>query len=302
MKIEYRWNSMNTRESEIDVVMPTWNSNKPYFEQVIKLIKEHVPVHRFIVVDRFSRDGTLSVIKKYFPDAMIIQTKVNLAVARKIGILHTDCEYIGFIDDDVFITKGWFPLLYNLMKNFQIGMIYTLGSGLRRPGTKTIEIVKKRDEVGIYELLRRGISTIRGRTAFTMVRRSLVVDWDPPKELSSLEDYHLTQHVLNKGALVVQVNLPLAIHVWGDINAPFSKKFRKSAWTGAGLRVAKAMNLVEVMLYGLARMIQVLLPGNIERMRYAGFKSPLEYMLVQLGLVIGYLSPYKYLVLERTNK
>jgi hypothetical protein len=36
---------------------------------------------------------------------MIIQTKVNLAVARKIGILHTDCEYIGFIDNDVFITK-----------------------------------------------------------------------------------------------------------------------------------------------------------------------------------------------------
>jgi glycosyltransferase involved in cell wall biosynthesis len=63
MKIEYRWNSMNTRESEIDVVMPTWNSNKPYFEQVIKLIKEHVPVPRFIVVDRFSRDGTLSVIE-----------------------------------------------------------------------------------------------------------------------------------------------------------------------------------------------------------------------------------------------
>jgi glycosyltransferase involved in cell wall biosynthesis len=103
-------------EDKIDVVMPTWNSSKPYFEQVIKFIKDNVPVHKFVVVDRFSKDGTLDVIKKYFPDAVIIQTNANLAIARKIGILHTDCEFIGFIDDDVFITKEWFPRLYNLMK------------------------------------------------------------------------------------------------------------------------------------------------------------------------------------------
>jgi glycosyltransferase involved in cell wall biosynthesis len=287
-------------EDKIDVVMPTWNSNKPYFEQVIKFIKENVPVHKFVVVDRFSRDGTLDVIKKYFPEAEIIRTNANLAIARKIGILHTDCEFIAFIDDDVFITNEWFPRLYNLMKKFpNIGVAYSLGGALLRPVTKTVELVQKRDKVRIHVILRRGISAIRGRTAFTMIRRSLVVDWNPPKELSALEDYHLTQHVLSKGALVVQVNLPLAIHVWGDIQAPFSKKFKKSAWTGAGLRVAKAMNLVEVVLYSLARIIQILLPRNIERMRYAGFKSPIEYMLVQLGLVIGYLCPYKYLVLER---
>ena len=287
-------------EDKIDVIMPTWNSNKPYFERVIKLIKDNVPVHKFVVVDRFSRDGTLDVIKKYFPRAVIIQTNANLAMARKIGIMYTNCEFIAFIDDDVFITKEWFPKLYGLMKRFpNIGMAYSLGSALHRPVTKTIEIVRKRDEVKIHELLRRGISSIRGRTAFTIVRRSLVVDWNPPEELHALEDYHLTQHVLNKGALVLQVNLPLAIYVWGDINAPFSKKFRKSAWTGAGLRVAKALNLFEVVLYSLARIVQILLPGNMEQIRYAGFKNPIEYMLVQLGLVIGYLSPYKHLVLER---
>jgi len=59
-------------EDKIDVIMPTWNSNKPYFERVIKLIKDNVSVHKFVVVDRFSRDGTLDVIKKYFPDAVII--------------------------------------------------------------------------------------------------------------------------------------------------------------------------------------------------------------------------------------
>jgi len=58
---------MNTRESEIDVVMPTWNSNKPYFEQVIKLIKEHVPVHRFIVVDRFFERWNVKCYKKILP-------------------------------------------------------------------------------------------------------------------------------------------------------------------------------------------------------------------------------------------
>ena len=72
------------------------------------------------------------------------------------------------------------------MKKFiNIGMTYSLGGALLRPVIKTVKFVQKRDKVRIHVILQRGISAIRGRNGFTMVRRSLVVDWNPPKELSA---------------------------------------------------------------------------------------------------------------------
>jgi glycosyltransferase involved in cell wall biosynthesis len=134
---------------KIDVIMPTWNSNRPFFKRVIELIKCYVPVHKFIIVDRYSTDGTLEVIKEYFPNAIIIQTNSNLALARKIGIRYADCEIISFIDDDVFISEKWFYTLYFLMKLFPtIGMVYPL-YGLIRPGDKLIEVLRKRNDVNI---------------------------------------------------------------------------------------------------------------------------------------------------------
>jgi len=161
---------------KIDVIMPTYNSNRPYFRQVLERIKLYVPVHKLIVIDKYSTDGTLEVIKKYFPDALIIQTKASLAQARKIGVNYADCEIIAFIDDDVFITERWFHMLYFLMSHFQnIGMIYPL-FGLSRPAKKLVEIVRRRDDVKAKDLIFKGLSTIRGRTIATMIRRNLVLD------------------------------------------------------------------------------------------------------------------------------
>jgi len=51
---------------KIDVVMPTWNSGGPLFEIVVKTLLEVLggKLHHFIVVDRFSSDNTLEILKK----------------------------------------------------------------------------------------------------------------------------------------------------------------------------------------------------------------------------------------------
>jgi glycosyltransferase involved in cell wall biosynthesis len=282
--------------SDIDVIMLTWNSNRPFFKLVLEHIKRYVPMRKFIVVDRYSKDGTPELIKIYFPKAEIIKTNANLARARKIGIEAADSEIIAFIDDDVFIREKWYPVLYSLMKLFPlIGMIYPL-YGLRRLNERAYEFAYR--DVSIKELVLRGLSAIRGRTIATMVRRTLVLDWEPSKELSAFEDYHLTQHILNKGALVVQVNEPLAIHVPG-INFSVRKQFEKSAWNGAGMRVTGAMNLIEVGAYSLARIVQGLMPEQQKRLKYAGFRNNLEYIVAQSGYIIGWLFPRRYLVLKR---
>jgi len=50
----------------IDVVMLTKNSNKPWFRRVLTAIKREIPVHHFIVVDGYSTDGTVDVVKEFF--------------------------------------------------------------------------------------------------------------------------------------------------------------------------------------------------------------------------------------------
>lgn len=49
---------------EIDVVMLTSNSNKPWFKRVLLAIKRNIPVHHFIVVDNYSTDGTINMVKR----------------------------------------------------------------------------------------------------------------------------------------------------------------------------------------------------------------------------------------------
>jgi len=82
---------MSPQDLEIDVVMLTKNSNKPWFKRVLKAIKEEVPVHHFIVVDGYSTDGTIEVVKEFFDDKLILlRTRKPLGCARYLGMKPVD--------------------------------------------------------------------------------------------------------------------------------------------------------------------------------------------------------------------
>jgi glycosyltransferase involved in cell wall biosynthesis len=96
-----------TGSESIDVVMCTWNSNRFYFRRCLASVKKEVDVHHCIVIDRFSSDGTLEVVRSVYPDAKVFQTEANLGSARKIGIAYVDTQYFAFIDDDIELSDGW---------------------------------------------------------------------------------------------------------------------------------------------------------------------------------------------------
>ena len=83
---------------KLDVVMPTWNSNSPYFKIVLKRIIGGIPLNKFILVDRYSSDGTLDQVKNVIPPEklIIIQTNTDLARARAIGIKYVSTEFFCF--------------------------------------------------------------------------------------------------------------------------------------------------------------------------------------------------------------
>lgn len=108
---------MIAKSEPIDIIMCTWNSNKPWFRKCLLSIRRQVDVCHFIVVDKYSYDDTVSVIKSIFPDAVVIQTNANLAVARAVGIRHVDTKYFAFIDDDVQLCKDWLTKLIRFIRD-----------------------------------------------------------------------------------------------------------------------------------------------------------------------------------------
>ena len=83
-------------EYKMDVIMCTWNSNKPWFRNCLNNIKREVPLHHFILVDKYSNDGTIEIVNKIFRDVIVVITDENLASARKKGIEYVDTDFFCF--------------------------------------------------------------------------------------------------------------------------------------------------------------------------------------------------------------
>jgi glycosyltransferase involved in cell wall biosynthesis len=86
---------------QIDVVIPTWNSNAWYFPMVINSVIDALNLHHLVVIDRFSNDGTQETLKRYGGNILrLIELDADLAIARKIGGLVADTEIVCYVDDD----------------------------------------------------------------------------------------------------------------------------------------------------------------------------------------------------------
>jgi len=203
----------------IDVIMCTWNSNKSYFRKCLLSIKREIGIHHFILVDRYSSDGTLEVVQSIFPNVKIFQTVANLASARKIGITLVDTRYFAFIDDDIEVSEGWFAELISLIKSRkQIGAI----QGSVRYYVDYLE--KARARAQRFGLIRRKVHTKeitgRGLTNNTVILTEIVRDFNPPSIIHSWEDFLITQHVTKKGYKWLEIDTAKVIN-YGDFDSSY---------------------------------------------------------------------------------
>jgi glycosyltransferase involved in cell wall biosynthesis len=223
----------------IDVIMCTWNSNKSCFSKCLLSIKREVGVHHFIVIDRYSSDGTLRAVRSVFPGAKIYQTNANLANARRIGITHVDTRYFAFIDDDIEVSEGWFSELISLIKSGkQIGAI----QGSMKYYVDYLEKASVRAQK--FELsLGKGHTkqiTNRGLTNNTVLVAEIVRDFNPPGIIHSWEDFLLTQHVIKKGYRWLETDKAQVTN-YGDFASSYLSElwrfFQRGKWHGAGDRL-----------------------------------------------------------------
>jgi glycosyltransferase involved in cell wall biosynthesis len=136
---------------------------------------------------------------EYIPvGQLIVETSRPLGIARANAIKRVNTEWFAFIDDDIEISEDWFRIVTSRIDS-DIGAVEgtTKSCGL---GTRFDNAINK--FAANEHLQRRREITLgqRGFTGNTLIRTSIVKDWHPSfSELSSFEDYEITQHILKKG-------------------------------------------------------------------------------------------------------
>jgi glycosyltransferase involved in cell wall biosynthesis len=219
---------------KIDVIMCTYQSNKPYFHAVLQRILQHVPIHCFTVIDRFSSDGTADKILELFPNAKVVHSMENLGSARKLGINIVDTPFFAFVDDDVLLLKGWYEYTKGLM-NSRVGAVACyandkthLTRGLYKFATRPRLVVSSK----------KNVDSQRGFTYATLMRKEAVASWKPDRTLVACEDHEILRYVVKRGFLWLTSRFAFAEHLQPDQNyfTFFRNVWRKTAWNTAGCR------------------------------------------------------------------
>jgi len=258
---------MNRDIKSIDVIICTYNSKRRgLLSFVLKSIKNYIPLNKLIVIDKYSDDGTVELVKQYFPsNSVIVKTDVNIAYARYIGIRLVKTEWFAFIDDDAIILPNWWQTLSKYISP-RVGAVE--GSYINLPDvykdlhsslkidtkTKVTKRFSIREFTG-RDIIKFGLNPVRGVLNNVIIRREAVADWKPPIKTGAYEDYMITQHVINRGFHWIIINKPVALH-----GAPTKDKFsrlrsliRKGLWEGAGIKYTDIpKNLI--LLYSLSRL------------------------------------------------
>ena len=97
---------MNNHQNSISVVIPVFNRKQLIERSINSVINQTYPPDEIIVIDDGSIDGTYDLIKKNFPQVILIhQENKGVSAARNVGITIAKGNWIAFLDSD----DEWFP-------------------------------------------------------------------------------------------------------------------------------------------------------------------------------------------------
>jgi GT2 family glycosyltransferase len=111
---------------KVTVVIPHWNGEEILRRCLLSLKKTRFRDFEIYIVDNGSTDGSVRMVKKYFPAVKLILSPVNLGFAAgcNLGIRSTEGPYIVLLNNDTEVHPGWLgPLVQIMESDPQIGAI-----------------------------------------------------------------------------------------------------------------------------------------------------------------------------------
>lgn len=86
----------------ISVVIPVFNRRELVGRAISSVLGQTRPPHEIIVVDDASGDGTADLVRRRFPDVVLLENRRNRGVshARNLGVRRAEGDWIAFLDSD----------------------------------------------------------------------------------------------------------------------------------------------------------------------------------------------------------
>ena len=188
----------------LDVVVLTKNSEQRLSE-CLKAVYENVPLNRLIVVDGYSTDRTLDIVRKFqekHGNVLVIQDRGTRATARQKGIDQLKTEWFMFVDSDAVLCKNWFKKAEKHIDE-NVGAVW---------GIEVWSTLKNPKILKLFLWITRKIFDLRGGTHDTLIRTDLVKDIKIPQLLHVFEDAYIKDWITSKGYKVVACYDPFCIH------------------------------------------------------------------------------------------
>lgn len=86
----------------IDVLVATFNSAQD-LRPCLAAVRAYLPVHRLIVVDRNSTDGTPAIAREF--GAEVYSEEIGLGYARTFALAKAETPFVLFVDSDVILRR-----------------------------------------------------------------------------------------------------------------------------------------------------------------------------------------------------
>ena len=191
-------------DGSVDVVLLTKDSER-ILTRCIHSIYQNVPVAQLIVVDGYSKDRTLEILKdfnKKYHNIKILFDRGNRATARQKGIDNVTADWFMFVDSDVVLCHDWFKKAQKYIQN-DVGAVW---------GVEVWSTITKAKTLKMFLVTTRKIFEVRGGTHDTLIRTCLIKDIKIPNELHVFEDAYIKDWITDKGFKVVACYDPFCIH------------------------------------------------------------------------------------------
>jgi len=189
---------------DVDVVIITKNSES-MLNECLKSVYKNVPVNQLIVVDGYSTDRTLEIVRQFqkkHGNILVIQDKGNRATARQKGIDQVKTEWFLFVDSDVVLCKDWFKKAEKHLGQ-NVGAVW---------GIEVWSTIQNPAILKTFLWITRKIFDLRGGTHDTLVRTDFVKDMEIPKILHVFEDAYIKDWITHKGYKMIACYDPYCVH------------------------------------------------------------------------------------------
>ena len=188
----------------VDVVILTKNSER-LLRECIDSVYRNVPVRNLIVVDGYSKDDTMRIVKeveKKHGNVIFVQDRGTRGSARQKAMNEVKSDWFMFVDSDVVLSENWFAKAEELIKD-DVGAVW---------GIEIWSVLRKMKVLGLFERVTMKIFEKRGGTHDLLVRRAAVEGIQVPSHLHTYEDAYIKSWICKRGYKVIGAYEPYCFH------------------------------------------------------------------------------------------